>query len=114
MFKEMDDFVDGGVLVQNPSMAGLARVQQHYRYKGLPVSLVVSIGTGVSPDRDLGSVDAQDFLSFGSHWFDREQKQKPGNLATLLGNAVSSCTFITHTARVEYRDGYFDQSLIYL
>ena len=92
MFKEMDDFVDGGVLVQNPSMAGMARVKEHYQsrgYKGIPVSLVVSIGTGIPPDRKLGSVDAQDLLSFGTHWFNGEVKEKLGNLGTLLSNAVS-------------------------
>ena len=105
MFKEMDDFVDGGVLVQNPSMAGMARVQQHYQskgYRGVPVSLVVSIGTGIPPDRDLGCVDAQDFLSFGTHWFDGEQKEKPGNLGTLLGNAVSSCECFIHNYVIQF------------
>ena len=93
--------MDGGVLVQNPSMAGTARIQEYYQslgYRGMPVSLVVSLGTGIPPGRDLGNIDAQDILSFGSHWFEKAQKQKPRNLVKLIGNAVSSqrrCDMVT-------------------
>ena len=90
-FKEMDDFVDGGVLAQNPSDIGIARIQEYYQAKGLklPVSLVVSIGTGIPPDKELGSVDVQDYLSFGSHWFDGEHTSKIKNLLTIMTKAVS-------------------------
>ena len=91
MFKEMDNYVDGGVLAQNPSLYGISRIEEYYQAKGqkLPVSLVVSMGSGVPPDVELGNVDAQDFLSFGLHWFSGELSKKIGNLGTLLGNAVS-------------------------
>ena len=91
MFKEMDNYVDGGVLAQNPTLFGISRIEEHYYAKGqgLPMSLVVSMGTGIPPDVELGNVDAQEFLSFGSHWFSGELSKRIGNLGTLLGNAVS-------------------------
>ena len=91
--------MDGGLLAQNPSTVGIARIQEYYQTKGqtLPVSLVVSIGSGVFPDRELGSLDAQDFLMFGSHWFDEEHPKKISTLRTVLTNAVS-----VHTSTIEY------------
>ena len=99
IFKEMDDFVDGGLLAQNPSTLGIARIQEYYQAKGqtLPVSLVVSIGSGIPPDRELGSLDAQDFLSFGLYWFDKEHSKKFSTLMTVLTNAVS-----VHVSTTEY------------
>ena len=55
------------------------------------VALVVSIGTGIFPAKELGNTDAHQFLFFGRHWF----KPKSGplqiveNLITLLTKAVS-------------------------
>lgn len=92
MFKELDDYVDGGVLAQNPSTVGLFRIQEFYCHKKqvLPISLMVSIGTGILPEDKLGCTDAQDFLSFGKHWLTSAESagERTGNLVTLLGNAV--------------------------
>ena len=42
-FKECDDYVDGGVLANNPSETGLTAIQNFHHSKGseLPISLVV-------------------------------------------------------------------------
>ena len=92
-FKEFENYVDGGVLANNPSNQGLARIQSfhHNLHKKLPIALVVSVGTGIYPPETLGRVDAQDFLFFGRHWLDFTEhiKARAGNLISLLTNAVS-------------------------
>ena len=41
-FKECDDYVDGGVLANNPSETGLTAIQNFHHSKGsVPISLVV-------------------------------------------------------------------------
>lgn len=83
--------MDGGVLAHNPSILGISRIQEHYSKRGemLPISMIVSIGTGIPPDRELGNIDAQNYLSFGKKWFEGAVKETIGNLGTVLGNAVS-------------------------
>ena len=94
-FSALDDYVDGGVLANNPSAGGLTKIQDFYRsrHQRLPISVVVSVGSGKLPDHELGSVDAHEFLYFGKHWFDfKEHLQgRAKNLSTLLGNAVRLC-----------------------
>ena len=94
-FSALDDYVDGGVLANNPSAGGLTKIQDFYRSKRqtLPISVVVSIGSGKLPDQELGSVDAHEFLYFGKHWFDFKEhlSGRTKNLTTLLGNAVRMC-----------------------
>lgn len=43
-FKEIDDYVDGGVLANNPSETGLTAIQNYHHSKGsrLPIALVVN------------------------------------------------------------------------
>jgi len=93
LFEELDGYVDGGVLVNNPSGGALTVIQEMYSRKSMkiPISLMVSIGTGILPDNKLGSVDVQAFLSFGSHWFNAEDRlfSRAANLKTLLSIAVS-------------------------
>ena len=93
-FNEMDDYVDGGLLANNPCEIGLTKIQNYYRERGqkFPVSLMVSIGSGRQPEQELGNTDARDFLFFGTHWFDFKGESlidKTQNLTTLLSNAVS-------------------------
>ena len=93
-FSSMDDYVDGGVLANNPSASGLTEIQDYYRRKGqkLPISLIVSIGGGKPPsDIDLGDVNAHEYLSLGKHWWNFKEHliERIGNLTTLLGCAVS-------------------------
>ena len=91
-FSALDDYVDGGILANNPCSSGLTRIQDHYRNRRqkLPISLIVSVGSGVLPENELGSVDAHEFLYLGKHWFDFKEhlSGRAKNLTTLLGNAV--------------------------
>ena len=92
-FKEFENYVDGGVLANNPCDYGLTAIQNYYRQQGidLPIALVVSVGTGIYPSEDLGRVDAQEFLFFGKHWFNVTDtiRKRTRNLIQLLSNAVS-------------------------
>ena len=98
-FNEKDDYVDGGLLANNPCDIGLTNIQNHYRECGkkLPISLMVSITGGKLPEEELGSIDARDFLFFGTHWFKESLIDKTQNLTTLLSNAVTVRVFIIHT-----------------
>ena len=97
-FKEFENYVDGGVLANNPCNQGLAKIQNfhHDLHKKLPIALVVSIGTGIYPPETLGRVDAQDFLFFGRHWLDFSEhfKARTGNLISLLTNAVCGMWYV--------------------
>lgn len=96
-FTERDNYVDGGILAQNPSSVGLTAIQKHYRDQGmkLPISLVVSIGTGQYPNEDIGNVDATEYLYFGRHWFTMvtDLTDRIKSLTSLLSNAVS-CNYM--------------------
>ena len=92
-FSEFEDYVDGGILANNPSESGLTAIQNFYRLerKRLQVALVVSVGTGVYPAEKLGNVDAQDFLFVGKHWLNPDKlRRRAQNLMSLLLNAVSN------------------------
>ena len=54
-FTEFENYVDGGVLANNPCDEGLIKVRSHYRHLGArtAVSCVVSIGCGVCPTSDM-------------------------------------------------------------
>lgn len=91
-FNESDNYVDGGVICNNPTDCGLTAIQNYCRLtdNNIPIAVVVSVGTGVYPSIKIGSVDAQNALFFGKQWL------KPGklikqtqNLLSLLSNAVS-------------------------
>ena len=102
-FNEKDDYVDGGLLANNPCDIGLTNIRNHYRERGqkLPISLVVSIGSGRQPEKELGSTDARDFLFFGPHWFNFKGESlidKTQNLTTLLSNAVSAFIILICTS----------------
>ena len=42
-FKECDDYVDGGVLANNPSETGLTAVQEHFHSRGLPLTIAIVV-----------------------------------------------------------------------
>jgi len=90
-FSEFENYVDGGVLANNPSEVGITEIQNFHWQKGqkLPISLVVSVGTGVYPVEKLGSIDARQVLYMGKHWFKENFFSRLGNLVQLLSNAVS-------------------------
>jgi len=60
LFSEFNNYVDGGVLCNNPTQQAVTAIQNYYWEKGekLPISLIVSVGTGICPNEELGSVDA--------------------------------------------------------
>ena len=93
-FKECDNYVDGGVLANNPCEYGMTRIQNHYRQmeKKLDISLVVSVGTGKYPATKVeGTVDAQELFVL-ANWFTNRpdtMMKKAQNLISLLSNAVS-------------------------
>ena len=73
---------------------GLLRIEEFHQARGekLPVSLVVSLGSGTYPPKQLGSINAQQYLYFGTHWLNLIKQQslhEIRNLAELLSNAVS-------------------------
>ena len=85
LFGEADQYVDGGLLANNPSDSGLSRIQSHFRSCGekLPISLVVSVGTGKYPSQALGNVD---FLFVGAQGW--SSLSGTSNLRELLSYAV--------------------------
>ena len=94
-FTEFKDYVDGGILAQNPSAVGLTAIQKHFNEseQELPISLVVSIGTGKVSEESahIGDIDATEVLVFGKHWLSavRGLSDRIKSLSTLLSNAVS-------------------------
>ena len=58
-FKEEDNYIDGGLLANNPCEEALTAIQQFYQSKGqkLPISLLVSVGSGINPPKKLGSIN---------------------------------------------------------
>ena len=99
-FPEIDNYVDGGILAQNPSLTVLTAIQRHFNDKKqkLPISLVVSIGSGRVSDNHahIGNVDATEFLCFGKHWFKavRGLTERIKNFLALLSNAVSCADYL--------------------
>ena len=87
LFSEFNNYVDGGVLCNNPTERGVTTIQNYHWERGekLPISLIVSVGSGVYPEEKLGNVDAQDLsLSKMGSLMDRLT-----NLLDLFKDAVS-------------------------
>lgn len=42
-FKECDDYVDGGVLANNPSETGLTAIQDYFHSRGLPMTTAIVV-----------------------------------------------------------------------
>ena len=65
-FTSKDHYVDGGLLVNNPSLHGLTTIQTHLRSTGQSegVSLVVSVGTGINPAREYGNLEITNVLDY--------------------------------------------------
>jgi calcium-independent phospholipase A2 len=81
-FTECDDYVDGGVLANNPSDYGLTAIQNFHRMKGckLDIACVLSIGTGTFPAETLGNTNAGESIL--------TLKKRAANLFTLLSKAL--------------------------
>lgn len=57
-------YVDGGVLANNPCDIAMTHIYEYNQEKNLPkrhFALAVSIGTGIFPERDLGSGDGKEY-----------------------------------------------------
>ena len=89
-FEELDNYVDGGVLANNPASAGLTFIQEMYSKKKIkiPISILVSLGSGIMPKDELDREDSKDFVLFGHI---KKMYDKASDLVALLGNAVSLC-----------------------
>ncbi len=91
-FTECDNYVDGGVLANNPCNHALTKIQAFYLSKKEPFSIgcMVSIGSGIYPLQKLGSVDFHVFLRLKfSGMFKKAQ-----SLITMLSSAVSIFSII--------------------
>ncbi len=109
-FKELDNYIDGGVLANNPCSLGLSAIQTLHWYvysyskklifminncvrqlgQKLDISLIVSVGSGRFSIEELERTDFQEVFHFGKHWFRAatDLKAKIKRFATLLANAV--------------------------
>ena len=61
-FTEFEHYIDGGVLANNPAEEALTVIQEFYRERGekLPISMLVSIGSGINPTKPIGGkIDVQ-------------------------------------------------------
>lgn len=77
-FTESDNYVDGGVIANNPCIDGLNKIQSFYKEQGvhIPITCMVSLGSGISPSKEEPK-----FTMF----------RKAQNLISMLSSAVS-CT----------------------
>ena len=93
-FTEMDNYVDGGILAQNPSSTVLTSIHNYYysRNQKLPISMVVSIGSGHFPDDDIGNINVTEYLHLGKHWLHilSGLSSRVKSLTKLISRAVSS------------------------
>ncbi|XP_064383275.1 85/88 kDa calcium-independent phospholipase A2-like [Halichondria panicea] len=57
-FSELDNYVDGGVMANNPCDGGLAKIQSFYQAKNqrMPISCMVSMGSGLFPPSRLEKI----------------------------------------------------------
>ena len=91
-FSEMNNYVDGGIIANNPCEYGLTRIQHHFylRQQKLPIALVVSIGTGIYPPERIGSIDVPSCVTPYRQWLKPNQVlQRIRNFVTLVRHAVS-------------------------
>ena len=81
-FTEFENYIDGGMLANNPSEAAMTVIQDFYHKKGekIPISTVVSVGTGINPGTPLGKIDIRSNLLKPRVYLD---------LMEVLGAAVS-------------------------
>ena len=83
-FTPKDNYVDGGLLANNPSLHALTTIQTHLRSEGdsRGVSLVVSVGTGMNPAREYGNLQITNAVDYV---FKNKQ------FLQFMGDVVSEC-----------------------
>ena len=86
-FTECDNYVDGGVMANNPCIDAVSKIQSFYAERNihLPITCLVSVGSGISPSQELGSVDFHVFLRLKFSGM----LKKAQSLITMLSSAVS-------------------------
>lgn len=88
-FTECDNYVDGGVLANNPCIDGLNKIQSFYQDHPFPIKCMVSIGSGIVPTQQLGPVDFHLFLRLKFSGM----LKKAQSLITMLSSAVSDVEY---------------------
>ena len=94
------DYVSASLIANNPTDYVLTRLQQFYyqRREQCPVSLVVSIGTGVYAHNKMGAFPRISSLKFRS----RSAYHRLQNFIVLLRNSVSYEDYTLYTIRDMY------------
>ena len=87
-FTSKSNYVDGGLLANNPSEYALTVIQDHIREQSLrtPVSLVVSVGAGVNPAKEYGDLNISSLTDYVFKNID---------LLKFMGDVVSTHTGMT-------------------
>lgn len=102
-FTECDNYMDGGVLANNPSLSAWTAIQAHHDAKHLPrpkVAVAVSLGTGVYPSQELGETD---FLGKGLFNL-RGTMRRAQRFIRMISTAVSCegddchCSTLSHSS----------------
>ncbi len=85
-FTEFENYIDGGLLANNPSSEALTEIQRHFREKGqkLPISFVLSIGSGTNPPKEIGKINVQKSTLNPRTWM---------NFFDVVGSAVKMLCF---------------------
>lgn len=95
----MNNFVDGGLKVNNPSEDGMTKIQDYLKETSPHTDLmvVVSIGCGVFPPQEWSdSADVEKYLFFGKHWLKPWKLiEDAGKLVKLLAEGVSTIIFMS-------------------
>ena len=95
-FSELDGYIDGGILANNPGDHGLTVIQNFYQRKAqrLDIACIVSVGSGIYPSKPVGNIDVHEML--GMKMLNVQDFQKRvKNLMTVLSTAVSTtCKYI--------------------
>lgn len=74
---EFEDYVDGGTLCSNLCDHALTRIRDFCKQKEEgQIGCVVSVGTGVFAPKELGFMDARQYLTADSHWDNPVNGQK--------------------------------------
>ena len=98
-FAECDNYVDGGVVANNPTTFALPEIQEFlysqfcssYKSQAAKVSCVVSLGCGIYPPEPLGNTDIADALKLTKLY---SAPRRLSDLLTLLTTAV--CPSLVH------------------
>ena len=96
VFTEYDNYVDAGVVCGSLCSVAVHRIGDFYRDivgGNQSIGTVVSVGPGQFPAAKLGSVDAQEYFTFGEHWTNPEEAVRQlSNLMSLYTGAAVSGT----------------------